>query len=86
MPNREHNKGESLFTLEMTEVVNVNLKDEICIDEESVNGKSHDASDQKIYIVDYLIESEAKKLREANILCALDELRLEEKLPIILQA
>ena len=84
IPTGELNKGERLFTLEMTEVVNVNLSDGIRIDE-SVNGKSQDSPNQTIYNVDSLIESEAKKLIEANILCALDEIRLEEKLPIILQ-
>ena len=77
----ELNKGEQLFTLEMTEVVNVNLSDGISIDEKS---NTRDRSDPTVY-VDSLIESEAKKLREANILCALDEIRLEERLAIIVQ-
>ena len=77
--NGEVNERGKLFTLEMTEVVNVNLQNEqdIIKDGEDETHFSYD--------IDSLIASEAKKLREMNIVSALDEIRSEEQISIILQ-
>ena len=65
----------------MTEVVNVNLGSGI-----QVTQDSHDGEEAKTFgDVDSWIVSEAKKLSEINIRSALDEIRSEETLPIILQ-
>ena len=77
--NGEVNERGKLFTLEMTEVVNVNLQNELDITKDGED-ETHFS-----YDIDSLIASEAKKLREVNIVSALDEIRSEEQISIILQ-
>ena len=74
------NERGKLFTLEMTEVVNLNLGNGIAVTQDN-----HEEEATSFDHVESLILSEAKKLREINIMSALDELRSEETLPIILQ-
>ena len=78
----ECNDGGQHFTLEMAEVVNVNLGNGI-----EVTQDNHDEEEEAktFHDIDSWIVSEAKKLSEINIRSALDELRSEETLPIILQ-
>ena len=68
----------------MTEVVDMDLKNEIHLHKvENVNNdKELDEAYQNMISA---IESEAIRLRELNIMHALDELRSEEQLPIVLQ-
>ena len=82
--NTAPNEGNRRFTLEMTEVVDMDLKNEIHLHKvENVNNdKELDEAYQNMISA---IESEAIRLRELNIMHALDELRSEEQLPIVLQ-
>ena len=63
----------------MTEVVDVNLSDDIELTKEG------EEEAQFSYDIDSLIESEAKKLMKVNINNALDEIQTEDRLSIILQ-
>ena len=83
-PAGKSNEGEHSFTLEMTEVLDVNVTDEIGIPENE-NNVSEATGHVTTRDINLQIESEAKKLREKNILCALEEIRIEDKISIILQ-
>ena len=63
----------------MTEVVDVNLSDEIELTKEGEEDAKFSCD------IDSLIESEAKKLMKLNINNALDEIQTEDRLSIILQ-
>ena len=82
--DRALNEGNRRFTLEMTEVVDMDLKDEIHL--QKVDNVNNDEELDKGYQeMMSSIESEAIRLREVNIMNALDELRSEELLHIVLE-
>ena len=75
----ESNGRGQRFTLEMTEVVDVNLSDEIELTKEGEEDAQFSCD------IDSLIDSEAKKLMKLNINNALDEIQTEDRLSIVLQ-
>ena len=75
----ESNGRGQRFTLEMTEVVDVNLSDEIELTKEGEEDAQFSCD------IDSLIDSEAKKLTKLNINNALDEIQTEDRLSIVLQ-
>ena len=81
--NRALNEGNRRITLEMTEVVDMDLKDEIHLQkvQNANNDEELDKGNQNMMSA---IESESIRLREVNIMHALDELRSEELLHIVL--
>ena len=82
--NRALDEGNRRITLEMTEVVDMDLKDEIHL--QKVDNVNNDEELDKGYQeMMSSIESEAIRLREVNIMNALDELRSEELLHIVLE-
>ena len=82
--DRALKEGNRRFTLEMTEVVDMDLKDEIHL--QKVDNVNNDEELDKGYQeMMSSIESEAIRLREVNIMNALDELRSEELLHIVLE-
>ena len=69
----------------MTDVVNLNFKDDEHISPQNNVGTNEKAEEEKSYNMESLIESESRKMVELNIRIALDEIRSEENYSIILQ-